>query len=457
MSEERWRDLSDNEKKMFGGSKSTFQAAKEAARAGGGDVNRSKSIRNFIPKASPAPSPAPSHSPAPSPAPSHSPAHQEAKARVQTYQAPSNLQNFDLKAHGAGSNKGTTRISGADIRLMEEKMKKDMEKGIATYTADDIIRFAEGAIAGGAKYGGNTTNKLNKLKAQRDAQNQQPQSTPAPTQPSFTPKPVEDNRSFGDINIGKPGISHTDKGEGGNESISLPGGTSINKTTNQVIQGDTGKVEMKNSENMGTINTGIMKVDQSVTAVPGGSTGVNAQGFLDSEMAGVMNAPTNKVDNQVNQSIQGNTGDVSMEDSLNMGLINTGQYSLDQSLTIFGPGKNTRGPGFSNMQLGALANATLDLEAARERTNFPGGFGLNNAMSTLAVAKNQMDPTEKAAGYNRAVDFSIYNDLARADNYTTMAFGDIFNPDHLTFNWQTPKTPKKAEPDYDIAKAILNA
>ena len=299
-------------------------------------------------------------------------------------------------------------------------------------------------------------NKLNKLRAQRDAQSQQPQPTPAPT-PAPTPEPVEDNRSFGDINIGKSGIINTDKGEGGNESISLPGGTSINKTTNQVIQGDTGNVELKNSENMGTINTGIMKVDQSVTAVPGGSTGVNPQGFLDSEMAGVMNAPTNKVDKQVNQSIQGDTGDVSMEDSLNMGLINTGEYSLDQSLTIFGPGKNTRGPGFSNMQLGALANATLDLEAARERTNFPGGFGLNNAVSTLAVAKKQMDPTERAAGYNKAVDFSIYNDLARADNYTTLAFGDIFSQNHPTFNWQTPRTPKKAKPDYDIAREVLNA
>ena len=46
MSEERWRNLSDNEKKMFGGSKATFQAAKDAARAGGGDIGRSKSIRN---------------------------------------------------------------------------------------------------------------------------------------------------------------------------------------------------------------------------------------------------------------------------------------------------------------------------------------------------------------------------------------------------------------------------
>ena len=44
MAEEMWRDLSDKEKGFFGGSKSIFQAAKAAAKAGGGDINRSRSI-----------------------------------------------------------------------------------------------------------------------------------------------------------------------------------------------------------------------------------------------------------------------------------------------------------------------------------------------------------------------------------------------------------------------------
>ena len=41
MAEEMWRDLSDKEKGFFGGSKSIFQAAKAAAKAGGGDINLS--------------------------------------------------------------------------------------------------------------------------------------------------------------------------------------------------------------------------------------------------------------------------------------------------------------------------------------------------------------------------------------------------------------------------------
>ena len=52
----RWRDLSDKEKGFFGGDKSTFQTALGRAADAGADLNRARSIEDYIVKPKPKPS-----------------------------------------------------------------------------------------------------------------------------------------------------------------------------------------------------------------------------------------------------------------------------------------------------------------------------------------------------------------------------------------------------------------
>ena len=68
-----WGSLSDKEKKMFGNSKTTFQQARTAAGKAGASQDRSKSIRNFIPKSTPNFLPPSSSKPAPRPTPTPAP------------------------------------------------------------------------------------------------------------------------------------------------------------------------------------------------------------------------------------------------------------------------------------------------------------------------------------------------------------------------------------------------
>lgn len=447
MSEERWRDLSDNEKKMFGGSKSTFQAAKDAARAGGGDIGRSKSIRNFIPKASPSPSP-----------------QQEAVARVQEYQAPTNIQNYDLTAHGAGSSKGSNRISGADLRNMEDS---------GNYSVDEIINFAEGAMAGGSKYGQNTLNKLAKLRAERDAQRQQPQPTPAPTptpapEPSYSVKTGDRNITQGDTSID---FGDYGEGSGGNNVISgvtgdnTVGRDAINSTINSgtinsgmgggsggnnAISGVTGDNTVGRDLIGSTMNSGV--IDQSFNIA--GADG--AENFLDNFMnEGVASGIDEKSDDMIippgvgnNNAISGTSGNNTVgRDAINS-VINSGL--IDQSVSISETG---RGGGLSNFG-GALAGMAINNNMMNR--DF-GGFGTGQALSTIRAADNEMGIKERNKNIDKSLGNSFVYSMMQAQKMGGLLYGDLMNPAHSRMKWGPMSSFKTKEPDYSKAEEIYNS
>ena len=448
MSEERWRDLSDNEKKMFGGSKSTFQAAKEAARAGGGDVNRSKSIRNFIPKASPAPSPSPSP-------------QQEAVARVQEYQAPSNIQNYDLTAHGAGSGKGTNRISGADIVNMKDS---------GNYSVDEIISFAEGAMAGGSKYGQNTLNKLASLRAERDAQKQQPQPAPTPTptpEPKYSVKTGDRNITQGDTSID---FGDYGKGSGGNNVISgvtgdnTVGRDAINSTINSgtiksgvgggsggnnAISGVTGDNSVGRDLIGSTMNSGIIDQGFNIAGADG------AEAFLDNFKEGVASGIDEKSDDMVippgvdnNNAISGTSGDNTVgRDAINS-VINSGL--IDQSVSISETG---RGGGLSNFG-GALAGMAINNNMMNR--DF-GQFGMGQALSTIRAADNEMGIKERNNNIEKSLGNSFVYSMMQAQNMGGLLYGDMMNPAHSRMKWGPMGSFKTKEPDYSKAEEIYNS
>ena len=448
MSEERWRDLSDKEKKMFGGSKSTFQAAKEAARAGGGDVNRSKSIRNFIPKASPAPSPSPSP-------------QQEAVARVQEYQAPSNIQNYDLTAHGAGSSKGTNRISGADIVNMKDS---------GNYSVDEIISFAEGAMAGGSKYGQNTLNKLASLRAERDAQKQQPQPAPTPTptpEPKYSVKTGDRNITQGDTSID---FGDYGKGSGGNNVISgvtgdnTVGRDAINSTINSgtiksgvgggsggnnAISGVTGDNSVGRDLIGSTMNSGIIDQGFNIAGADG------AEAFLDNFKEGVASGIDEKSDDMVippgvdnNNAISGTSGDNTVgRDAINS-VINSGL--IDQSVSISETG---RGGGLSNFG-GALAGMAINNNMMNR--DF-GQFGMGQALSTIRAADNEMGIKERNNNIEKSLGNSFVHSLMQAQNMSGLLYGDMMNPAHSRMKWGPMGSFKTKEPDYSKAEEIYNS
>ena len=442
MGKETWGSLSDKEKAYFGGSKTTFQAARRAAKEGGGDISRAKSIRDFVPAS----------------------AQQEAKARAATYQAPANIQNYDLTAHGAGAAKGTNRISGADIRNMQD----------AGYSADSIIKYADGAMAGGSKYGQNTLNKLAKLRAERDTANNTPAPAPPPPPPQETgPRIVTGDRNItmGDVDLGDYG-----KGEGGGNVISAPtgdiniAGDSVNSRNNtgtidermgagggsNILTAPTGDIGI-GGDSIGSINnTGI--IDKSMN-VAGLDPAKDPDDFLDGELTSLTNpndgvaagidsgsADYEEVPGMDKQNvIAAPTGQINIAgDSLNS-VNNTGV--MDYSVTVTEKG---RGGGLSNFGAAVAGMGLNNNMLARDHNMYGAGQALN-AISLADLGGSQ----ERIAKLDDAVNLSYLNSLKKSDKYNQLLFGDPlhtrqYQPGQM-YSFETK------EPDYSKAEEIYNS
>ena len=133
----QWQDLSDKQKKAFGGDKSAFKASKKATAKSGGDASSVKSIKSTHRS----PSPSPSRSPSPSPSPSR---------QSGTPSKVSNINNYDRTSYGAGHSKGTDRISRSDLRELHENQG---------FSKQEIIDYAERNYLGDSK-GGNKAKSL---------------------------------------------------------------------------------------------------------------------------------------------------------------------------------------------------------------------------------------------------------------------------------------------------------
>lgn len=440
MGKETWGSLSDKEKAYFGGSKTTFQAARRAADAGGGDISRAKSIRDFVPTS----------------------VQQEAKERAQNYQAPADIQNYDFTATGAGAAKDTNRVSGKDVRNMAD-----------AYGIDATIAHVEGAMAGGSKYGQNTLNRIAELKAIRDSRN----NTPAPAPPP-PPKETGTRIVTGDKNITMGDVDLGDYGKGGDGSniISAPtgdiniAGDSINSRNNtgtidermgpgggsNVLAAPTGDIGI-GGDSVGSINnTGI--IDKSIN-VAGLGPAKDPDAFLDGELTSLTN-PNEGVaagidsDNANQDAVPGidkdnmiaaPTGKINIAGNSIASVNNTGV--MDYSVNISETG---RGGGLSNFG-GALAGIGINNNMlARDHNLFGAGQALN-AISLADLGSSQ----ERIKNLEDATNLSKISALKKSDKYNQLLFGDPFN----TTQYQPGQMYSfdSRDPDYSEAEKIYNS
>lgn len=445
----RWEDLSDKQRANFGNDKSAFKAAKKQVRSEGGDASKVLQMERVH---------GGQHSSG------NTPAQQEAKARAASYQAPTNIQDYDLTATGAGAAKGTNRISGKDIRTMRDQ-----------YGIDATIKFAEGAMAGGSKYGQNTLNRLAELRAERKATNNTPAPTPTPTPPQETgPRIVTGDRNItmGDIDLGDYG-----KGKGGGNVIAAPtgdiniAGDSVNSRNNtgtidermgpgggsNVLAAPTGDIGI-GGDSVGSINnTGI--IDKSMN-VAGLGPSKDPNDFLDGELSS-LTEPNEGVASGID-SASADQDEVPGMDKQNVIAAPTGQINIagnslnsvnntgvmDYSVNISETG---RGGGLSNF---GAAVAGMGLNNNMLARDF-GMFGSNQALSTIRTADSQFGPQDRVADLEDAVNMSYVNSLKKSDKYNTLLFGD---PLH-TRQYQPGKmySFETREPDYSKAEDIYNS
>lgn len=444
-----WEDLSDKQKANFGNDKKAYKASKKEVRAQGGDTTKVLQMERV-----------------------HSgldytgatPAQQEAKARAASYQAPANIQNFDLTAHGAGAAKKTNRISGADIRLMKD----------AGYSTDSIIKFAEGAIAGGSKYGQNTLNRLAELRAEGDRANNTPTPAAPPPPPKETgPRIVTGDRNItmGDVDLGDYG-----KGESGGNVISAPtgdiniAGDSINSRNNtgtidermgpgggsNILTAPTGDIGI-GGDSVGSINnTGI--IDKSIN-VAGLGPSKDPDDFLDGELTSLTNpnegvaagidsgsADYEEVPGMDKQNvIAAPTGQINISGNSLNSINNTGV--MDYSVNISETG---RGGGLSNFG-GAMAGIAINNNLLNRDFN---QFGYGQALNAINLA-DLGSSQERIANLEDATNLSKISALKKSDKYNQFLFGDPFNTTQLQpgqmYSFATD------DPDYSEAERIYNS
>ena len=101
----QWKDLSDKQKKQYGGDKKSLKAAKKDTAKSGGNAQSAKAIVQTYKAPAPSPSPAPRPSPSPAPSPMVDRVVSGGANKPSTPAAPkvSNINNFDRTAGGAGS------------------------------------------------------------------------------------------------------------------------------------------------------------------------------------------------------------------------------------------------------------------------------------------------------------------------------------------------------------------
>ena len=440
----QWEDLSDKQKANFGNDKSAFKAAKKQVRSEGGDPSKVLQMERAHEG---------QHSSG------STPAQQEAKERAASYKAPVNIQDYDLTATGAGATKGTNRISGKDINNMRD----------AGYATADIIKFAEGAIAGGSKYGQSTLNKLSKLRSAMETNDKldtapTPAPTPAPTLPVTPVEPPKEDEGSGFTPGQKFDLVQgvLDTGNNTQATGATGSGTNISKINTQVAV-DTGDIDVRDSTVQGDLVSGNKTVDQSMTAVSGA--------FLDNFMDKVApsidagesadldipaQTPTSSGTNISTENTQASvdSGDITLNDSYVGGDAVTGNKYVDQSMTITSHGGGGKGPGFNNMQLSQLYGGLNNLALAKE--NEGGSTGSRLAGSVLAEADQVMKPQNNINAYYDSVQKSLANDQALATNFTSLLYGDIFNPAFKGMDWRTPTAMKKPEIDYTKSDEILD-
>ena len=165
----QWDDLSDRQKKQFGGDKKAFKAAKKAVAKSGGDASSVKSIKNT--HRAPSPSPSPSRSPSPS--------HSSSSSSSRPSGTPSKVSNisaYDRTSYGSGHHKGTDKLSRADIKELHENQG---------FSKQEVIDYVEGNWASGSKGGLKAKNLLERYK--QDLKNSGAVETVAPPPPAPAP------------------------------------------------------------------------------------------------------------------------------------------------------------------------------------------------------------------------------------------------------------------------------
>ena len=262
----QWKDLSDKQKKQYGGNKKSFKSAKKQTARSGGNAQSAKAIVNTY--KAPAPSPSPAPRPSPSPAPSPTPTAKAPKV--------SNINNFDRTAGGAGSQKGTDRLSASDLKNLRGQ----------GHSLQDIVNYADKSYAGGAK-GGQADSKSGRLLAQYKAELKN-QSRPAPTPTPAPPAPPTQGSTRSSAPNPRDYQSDYDPNE------------FFNKGKNQTNE------SVNNSSN--TEGNGV-SVNQSNSQ--------NTQIYQDNDLINTINGNNNNVDNNVDNSVKVQNGNQSNSSSSN--------------------------------------------------------------------------------------------------------------------------------------------
>ena len=379
----QWEDLSDKQRANFGNDKSAFKDAKQKVRDAGGDTTKVLQMERV-----------------------HdglhytgaTPAQVEAKARAQTYQAPANIQDYDLTATGAGSTRGTNRISAKDVGIMAD-----------AYGIDATINYAEGAMAGGSKYGQGTLDKLAKLRAERDSR----KNTPAPSPAAPPPPPPKEtgprivtgdkNITFGDYGQGSGGElakggGNSLSGVSGDINIAGDSNNSLNNTgvinegmgnqNGNSLSGVSGDINIDGDSNFSVNNTGI--IDKGIN-IAGLGPVKDPDKFLDDELSSLSNpnegvadgidsasADMNDVAGMSKENrIDGTTGPISVAGNANNSVLNSGL--MDFSVNISETG---RGGGLSNFG-GAMAGIAINNNLFNRDFN---QFGYGQALNAINLA-----------------------------------------------------------------------
>ena len=145
------------------------------------------------------------------------------------------LNNYDRKARGAGSSKGTDRFSALDIRHVHDAAK---DFGVDKYdAADQVLQYAR-RNEDNTRMGGTARSQLDKLRSMlKDRPEDEPTTHPDPVEepkPEPTPEPKPGQGGGG---------QQTGNVRGGNNSIASP----ISQDNDVAIRGNQNQVNQDNS------------------------------------------------------------------------------------------------------------------------------------------------------------------------------------------------------------------
>ena len=267
-----WKNLTENQKKKFGGNKKNYKTAKQTVKKSGGNIHKAKNIVKAH-KASSRPSPSPSRNSSPRPQPSpvssrpgysnHSSKNKPVSGAAKQVQ---NINRYDTTSYGSGSGKGADKLSGADIRELTRQGFSDQE----------VVDYVESKWRGGTKGGLNAQNLLNSYKDRIKKATAAPAAPSAPVRSNATtntaPRPNP-----------QPGNPAPDRGRPG---IDIP--SIIKETVPEVNIPD--------------------PADGSITKISQGNTQIN-QNTQDNDIITNIEGDNNVVTNNQDNSIRNYNGD----------------------------------------------------------------------------------------------------------------------------------------------------